>query len=227
MEIIKKLVQFGLLLICSVGLGILAINLYIIGTGNRQTLKADALDQEAYKDWPILVLGAGIIDNAQPSSVLALRLDQAEQLSQILPQNPLIMSGDHHDQYYNEVAVMKDYLKEKGVASNRIYLDPAGYSTYESLYRLKEVIKADKVIIVTQGYHLSRALMLARNLGLEAVGVAAQDNQSTRLQRELREVFARLKDFAVCYMGYHQEDPSLAYGFSLSQSGDLTDHLKE
>lgn len=172
---------------------------------------------------PVIVLGAGVVDNAEPSLILRQRLDQAESIFKLAPNKQFIMSGDHRDQYYNEVAVMKDYLVEQGLPSNLIFLDHAGYSTYDSLYRLKNVIGEDKVIIVTQGYHLSRALMLARGLGIDAVGVPAPDSKSSRLYRELREILARVKDFAVTYLGYQEEaQPNLKEVFDLEMMGDET-----
>ena len=218
---ILGLASLGLLLI-------LAINLWVIVSAQFQSKTPQQIQAS---DWasdqvPILVLGAGIIDNKEPSKVLAGRLNSALTLAQTFPNKALIMSGDHTNQYYNEVAVMKDYLVQHGVASQRIYLDHAGYSTYDSLYRLKHVLGQERVIIVTQGYHLSRALMLARGLGLQAVGLAAEEAASTRFKREFREIGARFKDFAVTYLGYQMPQPSLDYPIDFSQSGDLTDRIK-
>ena len=81
------------------------------------------------------------------------------------------------------------------------------------------------MIIVTQGYHLSRALVLARGLGLDAVGVPADDSRSSRVYREVREIFARVKDFAVTYLGYQEENrPNLSEGFHLNMTGDETNN---
>lgn len=200
------------------------INLYVIMFGQSRTMTVEevANHPDYQHNVPILVLGAGVINNETPSNILAKRLDTALALHQAMPNHPLIMSGDHREDNYNEVAVMKDYLVAHGIDSQQIYLDHAGYSTYDSLYRFKKILKHDKVIIVTQGYHLSRALMLAQSLGIEAVGVAAEEVDSTRMQREVREVGARLKDFAVAYFGYRPPQPEEAYAFSLDDSGDVT-----
>lgn len=220
-----KLVQLAfltfVLFISVIGL----INLYTIGSTYSQMLTPEELASTDFMaaDVPILVLGAGVVNNEEPSLILKQRLDQAFEVYELAPEKRLIMSGDHRDIYYNEVAVMKDYLVNKGVPSSQIYLDHAGYSTYASLYRLKEVIGEERVIIVTQGYHLSRALMLARGLGLDAVGVPAPDSKSSRGYREMREIFARVKDFAITYLGYEEEEsPILGEKFDLLMDGDQT-----
>ena len=132
-----KLVQLAfltfILFISVIGL----INLYTIGSTYSQMLTPEELASTDFMaaDVPILVLGAGVVNNEEPSLILKQRLDQAFEVYELAPEKRLIMSGDHRDIYYNEVAVMKDYLVNKGVPSSQIYLDHAGYSTYASLYR--------------------------------------------------------------------------------------------
>lgn len=172
---------------------------------------------------PYLVLGAGVIDNQQPSRILKKRLDAVELIDASGSDGKYIMSGDHREDNYNEVAVMKRYLVDQGVDSQTIYLDHAGYSTYESLYRLKHVFGIDEVYIVTQAYHLPRALMIADHLGIEATGVIADEVDSTRIKREVREVAARMKDFMVCQFNLDPHlEVELDYPIDLNQSGDLT-----
>ena len=107
----------------------------------------------------------------------------------------LLMSGDNRSQDYNELATMHRVALEKGVPQADVVLDYAGLSTYDSLYRARDIFGVKKVVIVTQEYHMYRALYLARALGLEAWGVAA-DGQNYRGQtmRDLREILARDKD---------------------------------
>lgn len=209
--------------------GILVINLFVILLSLPQTKEVDDLSQFIKSDTPVLVLGAGVINNEEPSTILGLRLDKAVEIHRAYPDQKIIMSGDHREDNYNEVAVMKSYVVERGVPSHLVYLDHDGYSTYESLYRLKHVIKKDKVVIVTQGYHLSRALMLARGLGLDAIGVPANEAKSTRLEREFREIFARLKDVLITYTSWKplDEQPVLDNGFDLNKSGDLTNLTRD
>jgi vancomycin permeability regulator SanA len=108
----------------------------------------------------------------------------------------LLMTGDHGRKNYDEVDVMKSFAVDAGIASENVFMDHAGFSTYESMYRAKEIFQAKKVIIVTQQYHLYRAIYIAESLGLEAYGVAA-DYRSYygQTKRDIREVLARVKDF--------------------------------
>ena len=90
---------------------------------------------------------------------------------------------------------MKTYAVEKGINSSDIFMDHAGFSTYDSIYRLKEIFEVDKVVIVTQEYHLYRALYIAKNLGIEAYGVSSNlRDYPGQLKREVREILARDKD---------------------------------
>ncbi|MBS4461971.1 MULTISPECIES: YdcF family protein [unclassified Facklamia] len=206
------------------------INLFVIfSTSSKQYSLEQFKENQTHqaKDVSILVLGAGIIDAQTPSKILAARLDAAIALAKQYPEKKLIMSGDHKDIYYDEVSVMKNYAISHGIASERIYLDHAGYSTYDSLYRLKSVLGQQRVIIVTQGYHLSRALMLASGLKLNAVGIQAQEVNSTRVERESREVLARIKDFMVTYGFYSPPEVEENFGFNLQQSGDLTNDKEQ
>ena len=93
---------------------------------------------------------------------------------------------------------MRDYTLEKGINSKDIFMDHAGFSTYDSIYRAKEIFLAKKVIIVTQEYHLYRALYIANELGLDAVGVSAPKIYYGQEMRDVREVLARNKDFVQC-----------------------------
>lgn len=106
------------------------------------------------------------------------------------------MSGDHGQEDYDEVNAMKKYAVEKGVAADDVFMDHAGFSTYETMYRARDVFQAKKVIIVTQKYHLYRAVYIARALGLEAYGIASDPRPySSVVYNNAREFLARVKDF--------------------------------
>jgi vancomycin permeability regulator SanA len=106
------------------------------------------------------------------------------------------MSGDHGREDYDEVDVMKSFAVEAGVPSEDVFMDHAGFSTYESMYRAKEIFQARKVIIITQEYHLYRAIYIAEQLGMEAYGVAADYRAYyDQTKRDIREILARVKDF--------------------------------
>lgn len=146
----------------------------------------------------VIVLGAGIWGD-EPSPMLKDRIMTAVELYQEGVVSKIIMSGDHGRENYDEVKVMKRYAIENGVPSEDIFMDHAGFSTYESIYRAKEIFQAKKVIIVTQEYHLYRALYIASHLGLEAYGMPADKRSySGQTYRELREILARNKDFIQC-----------------------------
>ncbi len=170
----------------------------------------------------ILVLGAGVRNN-QPSPMLKDRLDYAVDLYKNKKAPKIIMSGDHGRKEYDEVNIMKNYAIEQGIPSEDIFMDHAGFSTYESIYRARDVFLAEKVIIVTQKYHLYRALYVADSLGLEAVGVASNPRRyAGQAYRDLREVLARDKDFLYCifkpqpkYLG-----PSIAVSGNGNQTND-------
>ena len=106
------------------------------------------------------------------------------------------MSGDHGRTDYNEVGTMKQWAINEGINSSDIFMDHAGFSTYESMYRAKEIFGADKIVIVSQEYHLYRAIYVARALGIEAYGVAADyRSYGGQFMRDVREIAARIKDF--------------------------------
>ncbi|MBE5785221.1 MAG: SanA protein [Clostridiales bacterium] len=172
----------------------------------------------------ILVLGAGVWgegDSAYPSHMLEDRLLTAISLYENNAGKKLLMSGDHGTTDYDEVNVMRSFALERGVPSEDIFMDHAGFSTYESLYRARDVFEAKRVLIVTQGYHLYRALYVAKALGLDAGGVAA-DLRPYRGQSyyDLREVLARCKDAAMCIL-----KPAPTYlgdAIPISGSGEAT-----
>ncbi len=147
----------------------------------------------------ILVLGAGVMPDGKPSFMLADRLDTGISLYNEGKSPKIIMSGDHGTKIYDEVNTMKAYAMERGVPSEDCFMDHAGFSTYESLYRAKEIFKAEKVIIVTQSYHLYRALFIAQQLGIDACGVSADTvRYSGQFYRNIRELAAYGKDFLWC-----------------------------
>ncbi len=127
------------------------------------------------------------------------RLLEGIKLYQNNVSNKIIMSGDHGRKEYDEVNIMKDYAIQKGIPSENIFMDHAGFSTYESIYRARDIFEVKKVVIVTQKYHLYRALYIANQLGLEAYGVGADPRQYVgATYREIREIIARDKDFIKC-----------------------------
>ena len=146
----------------------------------------------------ILALGCRVYSNGSMSPMLRDRVQLALDVYNTGVSDKLLMSGDHGQTDYNEVQAMKDYLIENGVASSDVFMDHAGFSTYDSVYRAKAVFNAERIIIVTHRFHLYRALYIAERLGIEAYGVAAEDLYAGNTRREVREILARDKDLVKC-----------------------------
>lgn len=198
------------------GAGVLVLNEYVKSAAKPYVLTREKASQLEDVDC-ILVLGCGVRPDGQPSLMLRDRLDMGLALYEAGAAPKLLMSGDHGRAEYDEVNAMKDYAMAADVPSEDVFMDHAGFSTYESMYRAKEVFCAKKVVIVSQRYHLYRAIYDARALGLEAWGVAAEDvaylGQSVR---DLREILARNKDFFYCLW----KKPPTFLGEAIPVSGD-------
>lgn len=169
-------------------------NAVVIKTGGDRIVtveSASANDPQA-----ILVLGASVLPDGSPSGILRDRLDVGIELYLAGVAPKMIMSGDNGTESYNEVLAMKNYALSKGVPSEDVFCDHAGFSTYESMYRAKHVFGVERMVAVTQTYHLYRALYAANGLGIEAVGVSSDlQTYQNQLMFDLREVPARTKDF--------------------------------
>jgi SanA protein len=144
----------------------------------------------------IIVLGAGVKNDGTPSDILADRLETSLEVYKANLGSTFILSGDHGSEEYNEVRAMKDYIMKDNIDEKIIFMDHAGFSTYDTMYRAKEIFKIDKAVIVTNEYHLPRALYIARKLGIEAYGVKS-DKRGYQLMYSYkkRELLAQLKDF--------------------------------
>ena len=207
-------------LVLLVGIVILAVNGHVKRSVREHILSAEEAAALEGADC-ILVLGCGVRDTGEPSLMLRDRLDMGLRLYELGAAPKLLMSGDHGRKEYDEVNVMKDYATSAGVPSEDVFMDHAGFSTYESMYRARDVFCAETVIIVSQRYHLYRAVYDARALGLEACGVAAEDIAYLgQTMRELREILARNKDALWCLL---QPEPTfLGEAIPVSGDGDLT-----
>lgn len=169
----------------------------------------------------IMVLGCQVHSDKSPSHMLEDRLKRGVALYQLGAAPKLLMSGDHGTEGYDEVYTMKSFAVDQGIASADVFMDHAGFSTYESVYRAKEIFGADKILIVTQEYHLYRALYIAEQLGVEAYGVSSNYREySGQQSRDIREVLARVKDFAMCI--FKPEPTYLGETIPITGSGDAT-----
>jgi len=175
-------------------LAVFSIDFYVKKFSSSYMLSKEEAE-DIYDVDCILVLGAGIWGE-EPSPMLRDRLDLSTELYEAGCAPKILMSGDHGKKDYDEVNIMKQYAENLGVPSENIFMDHAGFSTYESMYRAKDVFGVKKMIIVTQGYHMYRALYVANNLGILAYGVVSdQRTYAGQEYRELREIMARNKDF--------------------------------
>lgn len=198
---------------------ILSINIYVRITTADRIFEPAAVPDISYD--AALVLGCGVYNNSQPSMLLKERLDAAIGLYESGLAPKLIMSGDHGQKEYDEVNVMKKYAIEHGVPSEDIFMDHAGFSTYESIYRARKIFDTGSLIIVTQQYHLYRALYVADAFGIEAHGAKADRHEiQGQSARDFREILARNKDFL--YSIFKPEPTFLGESIDLQDSGDLT-----
>lgn len=171
----------------------------------------------------IIVLGCQVKDDGSLSHMLRDRLIRALEVYETGAAPKLLMSGDHGREDYDEVGAMKNYAIENGVPSEDVFMDHAGFSTYESVYRAKEIFQADKVIIVTQEYHLYRALYIAEQFGIEAYGVPSDLNTyGAQYIRDIREILARCKDWMMCIL--KPAPAHLGESIPISGNGDLTNN---
>ena len=188
----KRVLKILSILILIGALMTLFINLHIVNSTKNQIVSIDSLknDYDA-----IIVLGCRV-NGDSPSLMLARRLDRGLDVYNKI-HTKIILTGDHSKNGYDEVNVMRDYLLASDIESSDIFLDHAGVNTYDSIYRAKHIFEAKKVVIVTQEYHMYRALYLANKLDLEAVGVVADDipQKDIMLKNEIREVLSRDKNF--------------------------------
>lgn len=189
----KPLIYLSLVLVILLSLIFGLTNYYVEQAGEKYIFSADQVpDAEV-----VLVLGAYVLPDGKVSDMLNDRLTVGYELYEQGKAPRILVSGDHGRTNYDEVNTMKSFLKGKGVPSQGIFMDHAGFSTYESMYRARDIFQVKKLIIVTQHYHLQRALFIARSLGLEAYGVASDlhDYGPVMGQYQLREMAARNKDF--------------------------------
>ena len=197
----KKLKTFLCICLCIGILGLTAvtvINAIVKVSVKDRILTPEAAAQLADVDC-ILVLGCGVRADGTPSDMLHDRLQRGVELYEAHAAPKLLMSGDHGRAGYDEVDAMKTFAVEAGVASHDVFMDHAGFSTYESMYRAKEIFQAKKVLIVTQEYHLYRALFIAYMSDLNVSGYKAPPyDDHLQLYRDLREIAARVKDFFLC-----------------------------
>lgn len=188
-------VVLGIVLL--IGIAAVSLSVYMVKATEKNIFTADTFENDEKADC-ILILGAGVKDG-KPKPMLRDRLLTGIELYKSGAADKIIMSGDHGRADYDEVNVMRAFALEQGVRAEDIFLDHAGFSTYDSVYRAKNIFGAENIIIVSQKYHLYRALYISEKLDVKAAGVSANLNTyGGQLKRDIREIIARDKDFFKC-----------------------------
>ncbi len=191
MKILKRILKWLFIILLTVIIYVMAVNFYVILSTKDQILSIEKLQNNDID--AIVVLGTSVI-NKEPGVILQERIDMAIELYENNVSDKIIMSGDNSTEFYDEVTAMKNYAIDNGIPEENIYIDPSGLSTYDSIYRIKELFSLNKIIIVTQEYHLYRALNIANALDIDSYGISF-GNSKVDLEKEVREILARNKDF--------------------------------
>ena len=199
-------------------LGVLAIDNYVVSIGVKQIKPIES----AQTADAVIVFGAAVFGN-EVSNTLAIRLDMGYEVYKNGKTTKIIVSGDHGRKSYDEVNAMRDYLVKKGVPKEDIFMDHAGFNTYDTIYRARDVFMVKNAILVTQREHLLRALYIANKLGLNAQGIESgqYDKYEIQFQRP-REYLARVKAFLQCDI-LHPKPKFLGESIPVSGSGLLTE----
>jgi SanA protein len=186
----KKMVLIMLLLILTAGAA--GADQYVRIKGSKYVVRP----QDVPAAQAAIVLGAFVTTDGQLCEMLADRIETAVELYKNNKVKKIIMSGDHGRKDYDEVNSMRIYAEKLGIPTADIFMDHAGFSTYNSMYRAKKIFQVDTAVIVTQAYHLPRAVYTARSLGITAVGIEADKHiYAGAGYYSLRETPARIKAF--------------------------------
>ena len=193
-KVLKKMMVTFMCILVIILCGALVIINNVQAKGEKRIVTKDTLPEKVDA---IIVLGAGVREDGTPSDILTDRLSTSLDILNMGVEGKLLLSGDHGKEGYNEVATMKDYiLKNSDIKEKDIFLDHAGFSTYDSIYRAKDIFKVESAIIITNEYHLPRALYLAEKLGIDAYGYTSDKREYYYMDAyKKREKIAQLKDF--------------------------------
>ena len=170
----------------------------------------------------VMILGALVYHSGRPSPLLADRLDYGYELYIQGKAKKILVSGDHGQKEYDEVNAMMEYLMAKGVPREDIFMDHAGFNTYDSMYRAKAIFGIETLLISTQDFHIARSVYIARKLGIDAYGYPCEDKPMYNMRRlKLRESLARVK--AVMDTTTKRKPKYLGETIPIGGSGVLTD----
>ena len=169
----------------------------------------------------ILILGCQVKPDGSLSLMLKDRLDKGIELYKSGVAPKVIVSVDHGRDDYDEVNAMKKYMIQNEVPSEDIFMDHAGFNTYDSMYRAKNIFNVNRCVVVTQKYHLYRSIYIGKALGMETCGVPAQNIKYVgQFGRDIREVLARDKDVVKCI--FKPQATYMGDTIPVSNNGDIT-----
>ena len=212
-RILMAVVTLVLTVVILISGAVVVLNIYVKTVGGKYIVTAEEAKDYAPTDC-ILVLGCGVNEDGTPSAMLKDRLEKSVELY-------FTGVSDRIKTNYDEVNVMKQYAIDRGVPSEKIFMDHAGFSTYESIYRAKEIFQVRNMVVITQEYHIYRALFLCEKLGVTAYGVTADYYiYAGQGSREIREMFARCKDVVTSVT--KPEPTYLGEAIPVSGNGDIT-----
>lgn len=199
------------------GFILLAVDFYVAAVGRQKLLTFDELSGQPKYDC-VIVPGALVYDSGRPSAMLRDRLDMAVRIYQSGVTDRILVSGDHGRTDYNEVGVMRQYLLDAGIPAEHVFMDHAGFDTYDTLYRAQSIFGVRRALITTQDFHLLRALYIGDRLGLDLQGVdCGYVIASEKSRYRFREYPARFKAFLDCEIFF--ADPTYS-GETIPISGD-------
>ncbi|HMV85373.1 MAG TPA: ElyC/SanA/YdcF family protein [Blastocatellia bacterium] len=189
---------FLLLLLIAIGLAFVYVHFQIHNYDDRIITNLNELDTSRWQRPRVaIVFGASVYGNGDLSPILEDRVDTAIELYRARKVDRILVSGDNRHASYNEPKAMQDYLITHAVAAKDVIVDYGGRSTYETCLRAKDIFGLERAVLVSQGYHLPRALYIANQLGLDAVGMAGDlrlRNNKIDYQ-SLRELAAEMKAY--------------------------------
>jgi SanA protein len=188
--VLWSLVAVGILVVLA-GLALLIPNLIVTQADDDFVVSSP---DEAPHAQCAIVLGTKVYADGTPAPMLTDRLETGVRLYKLGKVDKLLLSGDHGRTDYDEVNVMLAYVLERGVPDGDVFTDHAGFDTYDTMYRARDVFQVSTALIVTQEFHLARSVYTARSLGLEAIGVAADiQPYANEFKNAMREKLARVK----------------------------------
>ena len=221
-----KFLLFRTVIVCFF-LGVLAflatlfINIFMISLTAGDIYEPDEIQSSDISADCAIILGCQVLPSGQPSTMLRHRLETGAQLYFDGKVKKIIVSGDHGADHYDESNTMKNYLIDMGIPSEDIFMDHAGFSTYDSMKRAKEVFGVESAVIVTQKYHLYRAMYIGKMNGIDVCGVSASlERYGRQFYYDIREYLARCKDFLLTL--FNADPVFLGEPIDITGSGDVT-----